>query len=274
MAKMNLAGRVVAVTGGARGIGAATASAFVRAGATVAIGDVDVSLAERTADGLGCWWGELDVTDRAGFADFLDSAIGALGRIDVLVNNAGIMPVTALVDESPESVQRQLAINVAGVIYGTQLAIERMAPGGGSVVNVASAAGRMGFGGVATYTATKFAVAGFTEAAALEYRSSGIRFTTVFPGMVNTELSAGLSDHKMMRSCSADVVAAGIVDAVRRGRHAVYVPRRLGMIATVYGLLPVSARTLLMSVLGAGHQMLEADDSTRAAYERRVQRHR
>ncbi|AQT82527.1 hypothetical protein B1R94_03250 [Mycolicibacterium litorale] len=272
---MNLAGRVVAITGGARGIGAATAAAFAEAGATVAIGDVDVSLAERTASRLGCWWAGLDVTHRAGFADFLDSAIGALGRLDVLVNNAGIMPVTALVDESAESVQRQLAINVAGVVYGTQLAIERMAPGGaGSVVNVASAAGRIGFGGVATYTATKFAVAGFTEAAALEYRSSGIRFTTVFPGMVNTELAAGLSDHAMMRSCSADVVAAGIVDAVRRGRRAVYVPRRLGVISTVYGLLPSPARTSLMSLLGADHQMLQADDSTRAAYERRVQHRR
>ena len=271
MTKMELTGRVVAVTGGARGIGAATAAAFLRAGAKVAIGDVDTDLAQRTADDLGCWSGELDVTVRAGFAGFLDSLVDALGPIDVLVNNAGIMPVTALVEESAESISRQLAINVAGVIYGTQLAIERMGRrGGGRVVNVASAAALTGFGGVATYSGTKFAVRGFTQAAALEYRSSGVEFTTVYPGMVQTELSAGLSDHAMMRSCPPGVVADAIVEGVRRGRRSVYVPRRLGAVAALHGLLPEATRIRMMSILGADRQMLDTDDSTRAGYEQRL----
>ncbi|MGY4710852.1 SDR family oxidoreductase [Mycolicibacterium sp. CBM1] len=271
MTRMNLSGRVVAVTGGARGIGAATASAFIRAGAKVAIGDVDIAAAERTAADLGCWWGELDVTDRAGFATFLDSLTDALGPIDVLVNNAGVMPVTPLVEESSESIGRQLAINVAGVIFGTQLAIERMLPrGGGRVVNIASAAGRMGFGGVATYSATKFAVAGFTEAVALEYRRSGIGFSTVFPGMVQTELSAGLSDHAMLRSCAPDAVAEAIVAAVHRGRSSVYVPRRLGTVSALYGLLPPATRTRVMALLGADHQMMDTDPIARASYDQRL----
>ncbi|MCX2932739.1 SDR family NAD(P)-dependent oxidoreductase [Mycobacterium sp. CVI_P3] len=271
MAKTNLTSRVVAVTGGARGIGAAIAAAFIEAGAKVAIGDIDVHLAEKTAGALGCWSAGLDVADRAGFAEFLDSAAAALGPVDVLINNAGIMPVTPLVDEPAQSIQRQLAINVTGVIYGTQLAIERMAPRGtGHVVNIASAAGRMGFGGVSTYSATKFAVAGFTEAVALEAASSGIVFTTVYPGMVTTELSAGIPDHWLMRSCSPEVVAAAVMDAVRRGRRSVYVPRRLGPVAAVYGALPVRARAAVMGLLGADHRMLDGDADIRQTYESRV----
>ncbi len=271
MATTNLRDRVVVVTGGARGIGAATASAFLEAGAKVAIGDVDVRQSELTASAIGCWWGEVDVTDRASFACFLDSLTGALGPLDVLVNNAGIMPVTPLLDETPESVRRQLAINVGGVIYGTQLAMERMGPRrSGHVVNVASAAGRMGFGGVSTYTATKFAVSGFTEAVALEAAATGIRFTTVYPGMVRTELSAGLADHWLMRTCAPEVVAAGIVDAVRRGRRSVYVPRRLGPLTAVYGLLPASARSAAMGLLGADRRMLDGDGDIRRTYDSRI----
>ncbi|QEN12336.1 SDR family oxidoreductase [Mycolicibacterium sp. ELW1] len=271
MATINLRDRVVVVTGGARGIGAATAAAFVRAGAKVAIGDVDIQQSERTAAAIGCWWGEVDVTDRASFAGFLDSLTGALGPLDVVVNNAGIMPVTPLLDETPESIQRQLGINVAGVIYGTQLAMERMAPRrSGHVVNVASAAGRLGFGGVSTYTATKFAVSGFTEAVALEAAATGIRFTTVYPGMVRTELSAGLPDHWLMRTCAPEVVAAGIVDAVHRGRRSVYVPRRLGPLIAVYGLLPARARAAAMGLLGADHRMLDGDGDIRRNYDSRI----
>ncbi|MCV7345063.1 SDR family oxidoreductase [Mycolicibacterium rhodesiae] len=272
MATTNLRDRVVVVTGGARGIGAATASAFVRAGAKVAIGDVDVQQSELTAAAIGCWWGEVDVTDRASFAAFLDSVTDALGPLDVLINNAGIMPVAPAVDETAQSIQRQLAINVAGVIYGTQLAMERMASRhSGHVVNVASAAARMGFGGVSTYTATKFAVAGFTEAVSLEAAATGITFTTVYPGMVRTELSAGLSDHWLMRTCAPEVVGAAIVEAVRRGRRSVYVPRRLGPLTAVYGLLPARARATAMGLLGADHRMLEGDGDVRRTYDSRIE---
>ncbi|MGV2970337.1 MULTISPECIES: SDR family NAD(P)-dependent oxidoreductase [unclassified Mycolicibacterium] len=154
-----LTGQVVAITGAARGIGAATARAFVAAGARVAIGDIDAELAQRTAAEIGAIAAGVDVTDDHSVGAFLDDVEERLGTLDVMVNNAGIMPVVGVLDETAESVRRQLAVNVAGVIHGTRHAARRMVPrGSGRVVNVASAAGRMAFGGVATYSGSKFAV--------------------------------------------------------------------------------------------------------------------
>jgi len=143
--RRSLNGKVVAITGGAQGIGKATATALVRKGCRVAIGDIDLALAEQTAAGLGGGTIALplDVTERSSFAGFIDEAARQLGPVDVVINNAGIMPVTALVDESDDSIKRQLDINVYGVIVGTQLAIERMRPrGSGHIVNIASQAGK------------------------------------------------------------------------------------------------------------------------------------
>lgn len=267
----NLAGRVVAITGAARGIGAATARAFVGAGAKVAIGDIDVELADRTAAEIGAVAARVDVADESSVARFLDDVEAHLGPLDVMVNNAGIMPVTALLDETAESVRRQLAINVAGVVHGTQHAARRMVPrGGGHVVNVASAAGRMGFGGVATYSGSKFAVVGFTEAAALELRDTGVRFTCVLPGVVNTELTSGLPDHWLLRSCEPEDVGRAVVQAVRRGRRTAYVPGRLRAVSWGYGLLPSAARTQVMAMLGADHQMLDGDPAARRRYQARI----
>lgn len=268
-----LTGRVVAITGAARGIGAATARAFAAAGASVAIGDVDTDLAIRTASEIGCFGSRVDVTDHDSVEAFLGQVEQRLGPLDVMVNNAGIMPVTHMLEESAESVRRQLDVNVAGVVFGTQHAASRMvARGSGHIVNVASAAGRIAFGGVATYTATKFAVVGFTDAAALELRDSGVRFTCVLPGVVNTELTSGLRDHWLLRSCEPEDVAAGVVEAVRRHRRTVYVPARLRPVSWAYGLLPSAARTRVMAALGADHQMLDGDDTARQDYQRRIDR--
>ncbi|HKI67562.1 MAG TPA: SDR family NAD(P)-dependent oxidoreductase, partial [Solirubrobacterales bacterium] len=108
--RRSLSGKVVAITGGARGIGKATAAALVRKGCRVAIGDLDLELAERTAAELGggTLALALDVTDRASFAGFLDEAERQLGPLDVVVNNAGIMPVTPFAEESDDSIRRQL----------------------------------------------------------------------------------------------------------------------------------------------------------------------
>ena len=126
----SLTGKVAVVTGGGRGIGRAIATALVRKGVRVAIGDVDLEAAERTAAELGdaVVGLRLDVTDLPGFTAFLDDVERRLGPIDVLVNNAGIMPVTALEDESGASISRQLEINLRAVIHGTQEAVRRMRP--------------------------------------------------------------------------------------------------------------------------------------------------
>src|ERR671918_3164736 len=156
----SLNGRVVAITGGARGIGKATAKALVAEGAKVAIGDLDTELAEQTASELGgdSIGLELDVTKRESFADFLAQVEERLGPLDVLVNNAGIMPLGAFVEEDDATAHRLVDINLHGVIFGTKLAIPGMVRrGSGHIVNLASQAGKGGFPGGATYCATKHA---------------------------------------------------------------------------------------------------------------------
>src|SRR6202012_2906934 len=211
--RRSLNGRVGAITGGARGIGKATAEALVRRGARVAIGDVDLALAEQTAAGLG--GGSvalaLDVTDRASFEGFLDEAERQLGPLDVVINNAGIMPVTPFVEEAEDSFRRQIEVNLFGVIHGTQLAMQRMLPrNAGHIVNIASQAGKVSAPGIATYTATKHAVVGLTESVRAELHGGQVEVSCVMPTVVNTELTAGVGQ-KWVKPVEATDVADAIV---------------------------------------------------------------
>ena len=119
----SLHGKVVAITGGARGIGKATAEALAREGAKIAIGDLDKPLADEVASSLGteAVGLEVDVTDRDSFANFLDQVSERLGPVDVMINNAGIMPIGPFVDETDATAQRMIDINLHGVIYGMKL---------------------------------------------------------------------------------------------------------------------------------------------------------
>src|SRR5579875_3056519 len=191
----SLAGQVVAITGGARGIGRATAAALIAQGARVAIGDIEADLAERTAAelGAGTIGLPLDVTDRASFAAFLDQVEARLGPLDVLVNNAGIMPLGPFVDETDACARRLVDINLHGVIFGCKLALARFVPRrSGHIVNLASVAGKVGVPHDVTYCATKFGVVGLTEALAQEFKGTGVQFSVVMPVGVNTELYSGL----------------------------------------------------------------------------------
>ncbi|HXS32585.1 MAG TPA: SDR family oxidoreductase [Solirubrobacterales bacterium] len=270
--RQNLSGKVVAITGGARGIGKATATALVRKGCRVAIGDLDLSLAEETAAGLG---GNsialpLDVTDRGSFTTFLDAAALELGPIDVLINNAGIMPVTPFAKESDESLKRQLDINVYGVIVGMQLAIERFQPrGSGHIVNLASQAGKGGFPGIATYSGTKHAVVGISEAARAELRGSGIEIACVMPTVVNTELTAGVGQ-RLIRPVEAEDVANEIVDALEVPRFDVWVPRINGAFFKLVSNLPRGMREGLGRLMKVDKLMTEVDHGARRRYEERA----
>ena len=165
-----LTGQVAAITGAARGIGRATAQAFLREGMKVAIGDLDFATAQKTAAelGHGTVAFQLDVTQRASVKDFLDGAEAQLGPVDVLINNAGIMQVGHTIwDEDDATTQRMIDINVNGVMFGVKEIVPRMlSRGRGHVVNIASTAGKGGFPGGGTYCGTKHYVVGLSEVAA------------------------------------------------------------------------------------------------------------
>jgi NAD(P)-dependent dehydrogenase (short-subunit alcohol dehydrogenase family) len=186
-------GKIVAVTGGARGIGKAIAAQFTAAGARVAIGDRDLEAAEDTAAELGVHAFGLDVTDPDSFADFLDAVRRELGPVDVLVNNAGIMWVGSF-DEEPDAAARaQLEVNLLGVINGIKTAAPAMREAGhGHLITVASAASILPTPGEATYAATKHGVLGYLKAVRAEMRGTGSgHFSVIMPAVVDTVLAAG-----------------------------------------------------------------------------------
>lgn len=269
-----LSGAVVAITGGARGIGRSTAHAFHRAGASVAVGDLDAALADEVASELGerAVASHLDVTDRASFQDFLTMVESRLGPVDVLVNNAGIMPLSDLVEE-PDAVTRRIVdINLHGVITGTKLVAPGMLRRGhGHVVNVASAVGRIAVAGAATYSASKYAVVGFSEAMRSELGRSGVHVSCVLPTVVATELSAGIGTVRGQKPVTADDVATTIVDVAAAPRPETWVPRQSRAIFVAASLLPHRLKDGVSRALGAHDVLSKPDRAARAAYERRTQ---
>jgi NAD(P)-dependent dehydrogenase (short-subunit alcohol dehydrogenase family) len=272
-APRSLAGQVVAITGAARGIGRATAAALIAQGARVGIGDIDATLAEQTAAELGggTLGLPLDVTDRASFATFLDEIETRLGPLDVLINNAGIMPIGRFVEETDQTAQRIVDINLHGVIFGSKLALERFATRRrGHLVNIASIAGKAGVANGATYCATKHAVVGLTEALKQEYHGSGIEFSVVMPVGVNTELYSGLPKPRGMPVPEPQDVAGAIVDALQRGIYDVYVPKRLAGTVRLAALLPRRAAEAMGRFFEADEALTHPDHAARASYEARM----
>ncbi|MFB0855793.1 SDR family oxidoreductase [Mycobacterium avium subsp. paratuberculosis] len=265
--------KVVVITGGARGIGLATATALHKLGAKVAIGDIDEVRVKESGAALDLdVYGKLDVTDPHSFSDFLDEVERQLGPIDVLVNNAGIMPLGRVVDESDAVTRRVLDINVYGVILGSKLALARMIPRGrGHVINVASLAGETYLAGAATYCASKHAVVGFTDAARIEYRRSGVTFSVVKPTFVNTELIAGTSGAKGVRNAEPSDIADAIVKLVAHPRPRVRVTRTAGAIIASQKFMPRALSEGLNRLLGGEHVFTDAVDvEKRQAYEARA----
>jgi NADP-dependent 3-hydroxy acid dehydrogenase YdfG len=279
MAKQSriLAGQTAAITGAARGIGRATAAAFLRRGMRVAIGDVDFEVAERTAAELGprAVALPLDVTARASFAAFLDGAEEQLGPLDVLVNNAGIMPLGRFVDEDDETARRMIDINLHGVILGTKLALERMlARDRGHIVNISSQAGKFGAPGGATYSATKHAVVGLTEAVRGELHLMGahVDVSYVMPFVVNTELGSGLGKARGMSSLEPEDVADAIVEALQHGTVDVWVPRSAKRQYLFGSLLPRALSERMARLVKADRVLAGADHDARRGYELRAAR--
>jgi NAD(P)-dependent dehydrogenase (short-subunit alcohol dehydrogenase family) len=264
---------VVGITGGARGIGFATATALHALGAKVAIGDIDELAVKTAATSAGLdFYGRLDVTDLASFAAFLDDVEAQLGPLDVLVNNAGIMPIGRIVDEPDEVTRRILDINVYGVIIGSKLAAQRMLPRRrGHVINVASLAAENATPGLATYSASKHAVLGFTDSVRIEHRGSGVHFSTLLPTFTNTELVAGTSGPKGFTNAEPEDIAAGIVALIAKPKRRVTVTRAAGLLSGVMNLLPSAATEFIARTVGMEDVFLsDVDTTSRKAYEDRA----
>lgn len=266
-------GKVIVITGGARGIGLATATALHSLGAKVAIGDVDEVTVKESGTDLGLdVYGKLDVTEPDSFSDFLDTVERRLGPIDVLINNAGVMPVGRIVDEPDAVTRRILDINVYGVILGSKLAVRRMVPRGqGHVINVASLAGEIYAAGLATYCASKHAVVGFTDSARLEYRRTGVKFSMVLPTFVNTELSTGTSGVKGLKNAEPADIAGAIVKLIARPKPQVRVTKAAGAMVVSQKFMPRQVSERLNRMLGAEHVFTDGVDvEKRRAYEARA----
>ncbi len=265
--------KVIVITGGARGIGLATATALHNLGARVAIGDVDEARVKESGTALGLdIYGKLDVTDSQSFSEFLDDVERQLGPIDVLVNNAGIMPLGRIIDEPDALTRRILDINVYGVILGTKLAVQRMVPrGSGHVINVASLAGEGSIPGAATYCASKHAVVGFTDTARLEYRKTGVKFSIVLPTFVNTELVAGTSGAKGFKNAEAADIADAIVKLVAHPKPRVRVTKVAGAVVVSAKFMPRPVAEGINRMLGGEHFFTDdVDVDKRKAYEARA----
>ena len=270
-----LTGRVVVITGAARGIGFATARALKSSGATVAIGDIDESRLLEATDELELEVsGRLDVTDPESFEAFYAMVTDRVGPPDVLINNAGIMPIGPTLDEPGDLARRIIDINVHGVINGTKIALAAMAPrGSGHIINIASMAGETYLPGAATYCASKAAVIGFTDAVRTEYRNSGVNVSMVLPTFTNTELVTGATGPRGFRNAEPEEIAASIVRLVTRPRGRVYVTRLMGGVLTAQRFIPRRASEAMTRALGGDQMFLDGVDVIeRQVYEERARK--
>ena len=270
--EIELDGAAVAVTGGARGIGRATAEAFAQRGAAVTIGDLDAEAAQESAAriGRGVKGMALDVTSRPSFAEFAE----ACGEIDVLVNNAGIMPISPFLEEDDRIAAAMFAVNVHGPSIGMKLVLPGMIERGrGHVVNVASYAGKFAIPGLASYCASKAAAIALNETVALELNGTGVTVTAILPSAVQTELASGVPfPFERVAKVEPEVVAAAIVRSLESRPLELAVPRWLGAYEPLTALLPSRVERLVRNAMDDDRALTRLDAAGRAAYTERISR--
>lgn len=244
MGKPAFSDKVIVITGAAAGIGKATAMAFARQGARVVICDIDEPQLRATAAEISAATGaetlgvRADVTDKNDCFRLVEAAVERFGRIDVLVNNAGITMRAKLTDTTPEVVEKVMRVNFNGTLYCTKYALPHILAARGSIVGVSSIAGRRGIPGRTGYSAAKFAVQGFMESLRTEILRTGAHVLVVCPGFTSTGLRDAALDSAAQgrfewneRLMTADEVGARIVRAVRA--------RKRDLVLTAQGHLTV-----------------------------------
>ncbi|MFO0642242.1 MAG: SDR family oxidoreductase [Polyangiaceae bacterium] len=273
---IRVAGSCVLVTGAGRGIGLATAKRLVASGARVGLGDLDAETAHAAARALGerAFSAHLDVRDPASFAAFVAEGEARMGTIDVLVANAGVMPLGPFVDE-PDAVSRlTLDVNVWGLVVGLRAVLPGMlARGHGHVVNVASMAGKVPLPGMAVYNASKFAAVGLSEAVRREVSGSGVTVSCVMPSAVRTELASGVPLDRGMPTVEPEEVARAIVGTFHSRAPEVPVPRVLAGWDALNALVPRAFVDAALRALGDRRAIEELDPEGRRSYAARVARH-
>ena len=191
-------GKVALISGAARGMGQAEARLFAAEGAKVAVCDVRDAEGKAVAEEIGAnaTYLHLDVTQEDEWGAAVAATTSAFGKLDVLVNNAGIAEAAPLAEMSLESYQRVIDVNQTGVFLGMRAVVEAMtAAGGGSIVNISSIDGLIGMNNIISYVASKWAVRGMTKAAAMELATHGIRVNSIHPGFIHTHLAVEEESH-------------------------------------------------------------------------------
>jgi NAD(P)-dependent dehydrogenase (short-subunit alcohol dehydrogenase family) len=265
-----------AITGGAQGIGRAIAQALIAGGAKVVLGDVQGDLVGQTAAELAATGHRLDVADPADFASFLDAATADLGGLDVLVNNAGIMPIGPFLSENTTLIRRTIEIDLLGVMTGTRLAGMRFAArGSGHIVNIASVMGTLASPNAASYCAAKYGVVGFSAALRQEWRGSGVNISAICPGFVRTEAIAGMAAPGPLARLlvvDPDDVAAAVVSELRRGAsRTVFVPRTVGLISRGSAPIPAAVVDAVFRLAGGTKVTSDLDRTKRSSYQNRLE---
>ncbi|RDH74753.1 SDR family NAD(P)-dependent oxidoreductase [Mycolicibacterium moriokaense] len=272
-----ISGKTVAITGGARGIGFATAKALLARGAQVVIGDRDVAFQESAVVGLsklGRVSGyPLDVTDRESFATFLDKArTDGGGHIDVLINNAGVMPIGPFLEQSEQAIRSSIEVNLYGVIAGCQLALPDMiARRSGHIINIASLSGLIPVPGQVVYVGAKFGVVGLTAALADEVAPHGVDVSVIMPPFTKTELISGTDTGSSIKPVEPEDIAAAVIKTLEKPKTHVSVPTPLRFTAQAAQMLGPRGRRWLNKRLGLDSVFLNFDRAQRQNYEQRAQ---
>ena len=273
----NIRDKTIAITGAARGIGFATAKALLSRGARVVIGDRDVAFQESAVADLtrlGPVSGyPLDVTDRESFAAFLDKArTDGGGHIDVLINNAGVMPIGPFLEQSEQAIRSSIEVNLYGVIAGCQLALPDMiARRSGHIINIASLSGLIPVPGQVVYVGAKFGVVDLTTALADEVAPHGVDVSAVMPPFTNTELIAGTKTGGTIKPVEPEDIAAAVIKTLEKPKTHVSVPTPLRFTAQAAQMLGPRGRRWLNKRLGLDTVFLTFDRDKRQGYEQRAQ---